>query len=105
MLYRVIHSVCLPDDTRYPAGTVGPLWGVTSKGKDALLAKGVLAEVQSPPLSALPGWEALVKEFAKHGIENIDQLVCADQLVLSGKLNIPVEKLEACVAEALSFIT
>ena len=105
MLYRVIHSICLPDDTRYPVGAVSPLWGVSSKGKNALLASGTLAEVHSPPLSALPGWEALAKEFSKQGIENIDQLVSADQLVLSGKLNIPVEKLEACVAEVLSFIT
>ena len=105
MLYRVIHSVCLPDNTRYLPGTVSPLWGISSKGKNALLASGVLSEVHSPPLAALPGWEQLAKEFSKQGIENIDQLISADQLELSGKLNIPVEKLEACVAEVLSFIT
>ena len=105
MLYRVLSSLCLPCDTRIPAGVVSPLKKVTASGRKALLKKGVLVEVHAPPLQALPGWEKLAEVFLKHGIEDAAQLVCADLEELSKKLNVPVEKLEACVDEVLGYIS
>ena len=104
-LYRVLSSLCLPSDVRIPKGAVSPLKEVTSSGKKVLLSKGVLAKVHAPPLWALPGWKELAEVFLELGIEDAAQLVCADLEELSKKLDVPVEKLEACVDEVLEFIS
>jgi len=105
MLYRVISNICLPDDTRFPKGTVSPLREATSKGKQALLAKGTLTKVQAPPLKALPGWERLAEVFAEYGIEDVTQLACADLEDLAAKIGISTSKLKACVEEAMRYIS
>jgi len=104
-LYRVLSSLCLPNDTSIPKGAVSPLKEVTASGKKVLLTKGVLAEVRAPPLKVLPGWKQLAEVFLEVGIKDAAQLVCADLDGLSKKLNVPVEKLEACVVEVLGYIS
>ena len=105
MLYRVHSSIRLPNDKRYLKGVVSPLFDVTSKGKQILLAKGTLSVVQAPPLKALPGWEKLAKVFAEYGIEDAAQLVCADLEDLAAKIGISVEKLAGYIEEVLGYVS
>lgn len=50
-------------------GCVHPLGGLKQQNLDILVAKGVIAVFNVPPMDQLPGWQLRFKRFAEHEID------------------------------------
>lgn len=103
MLYRV-HRQLSTGKGKIPRGTLSNLEEISEPGIKALLDKGVISEVQSPPLRILPEWETRAELLADVGIETVDQLLSADLEEIAYELNVKLEDLEKSAEEAKFYI-
>ena len=104
MLYRVIETVTMDKGPRFVMGSVSTLKGVSSGTIKALIKKQRIAEVQSPPLKILPGWEKRAELLEPLGITDVGQLVVADIKKVAKKLGVSVKGLQRAVEEARQWV-
>lgn len=76
-LYRARVAISLGERVLTAGSLVMP--GVLSaRATDRLIRRGVLAQVQTPPLAVLPGWQHRSKRLLALGIVDAEQALLAD---------------------------
>ena len=105
-MYRVISPVTvLKTGRNIPAGTLSTLEDISDHGCAVLLHKGIIAEVEGPPLAVLPGWETLAEQLEAFSIATVVDLLEADYESLSIGLGVSAADVAAWQEEAKQFVT
>ena len=104
-MYRVLSPITImKTGENIPAGVLTNLETLTDHGKAALVAAGVIAEVEGPPLAVLPGWEELAEQLGPFGIETVVDLLEADRETISIGIGVMPEDIAAWQAQAEQFV-
>lgn len=101
MLYRTIWPLSLRDGSTVAAGCITPLAGVAPKSLAALEARGAIAPVASPPLVALPNWQARARKLTAAGVLTIAEVIEADPVRLARTCRVALAVVTAWQEEAL----
>ncbi len=105
-LYLVLQDLGpFRDGTVLPEYTTSELKRVSESAKEILLNKGAIAEISTPPLEILPGWEEKAEVFKEVGIETIGDLVTADVEEVAQELHVPAEGIQEAADEARDWMT
>jgi len=105
-MYRVIsHITVLKSGRLIPAGTLSNLEDISDHGCAVLLHKGIIAEVEGPPLAVLPGWETLAEQLEAFSIATVVDLLEADCENISIGLGVGAADVAAWQEEAKQFVT
>jgi len=103
-MYRILDNLEWESGRALTAGVVDKLEGMTDRLKKILLKRGLISEVQAPPLKVLPGWESRAEMLEPVGIETVDDLLEANLVEVSEALGVSEEALEGTVEEARSWV-
>lgn len=100
MLYRVLERIRMDSGRFFEMGSVSAMTGVRPRVMRLLLEKNRIAEVQSPPLKILPGWEKRAELLEPLGIVDVGDLVVADLEQVAKELGVPIGGLQRAANEA-----
>ena len=104
-MYRVISPITIKrTGENIPAGVLTKLESVTEHTRWILMQKGVIAEVEGPPLAVLPGWAELAEQLAAFGVETVVDLMEADRERLSIGLGVAPADVRAWQEQAEQFV-
>ena len=104
MLYRVHSNILTSCDISYPSGTLSTLDGISQKGINKLLERGVITEARLPPLIVIIQDKKLVGKLYQHDVKDAEQLLSADLKELSGKLSIAESVLLSVVSKVQRYV-
>jgi hypothetical protein len=100
MLYRALTNLGKKERV-IPAGSLIDPSEFAIEALDALLRKGKIAPVASPPLSVLPNWKTRAKKLEASGISTIEQLLeCGDIEKLAKEMKTSKVIIQSWIAEA-----
>lgn len=83
-LYRILRPV----DKGGEVGGICAFAWLTEAQVDRLVALGIVAPVQAPPLSVFAGWTRRSARFGEIGIERADQFLEADTSMMAAELGV-----------------
>ncbi len=102
-LYRVTFPIAYGDEV-IKAGSLHRLEKCTPETLERLIQRGTIAEVQPPPLFALPGWTRRADKFEDVGITDAMQFLGVDAVQAAELMRVKPATVERWKREVLGWL-
>lgn len=104
MIYRTVTKLAMGKTTLEPGRIImGDKFSADTR--DALLRRGAICEVSTPPVSVLPELQLMAKKLARIGIINVAQLIEGDAYAIALELRVARSKVVQYQQQAERWLT